>query len=201
MLAMAAGRTVSVDALLDAVWPDEPPDSGRRALHSHISRLRGHLGPAAGVLVRDGTGYGLDRAVVVDAEEVRAAVRAAREQRRNGATAAVAVLADALAMWRGEALAEFPEVAPLAADAVGLANLRLDLVDEWLEARLAGPPDVDLVADASRAARATPQRERTAIVHMRALAREGRNAEALRAAHSCGRLSPSRPGSIRASRS
>jgi DNA-binding SARP family transcriptional activator len=60
MLAMAAGHTVSVDALLDAVWPDEPPDSGRLALHSHISRLRGHLGDAAAVLVREGTGYRLD---------------------------------------------------------------------------------------------------------------------------------------------
>jgi hypothetical protein len=74
-------------------------------------------------------------------------------------------------------LAEFPDVAPLAADAIGLANLRSDLVDEWLEARLAGPSDPDLVADASRAARAAPQRERTAIIRMRALAREGRSAE------------------------
>jgi predicted ATPase/DNA-binding SARP family transcriptional activator len=183
MLAMAAGHTVSVDALLDAVWPEEPPDSGRRALHSHISRLRGHLGAAAGSLVRDGTAYRLDRSVLVDAEEVRASARSAREQAADDPGAAAAVLADALAKWRGDALAEFAEVHPLAADAIGLANLRSDLVDEWLEARLVGPADPDLVADASRAARAAPQRERTAIARMRALAREGRSAEALRAAH------------------
>ena len=59
LLAMAQGRVVSTDELLDAVWPDEMPDSGRRALHSHVSRLRRHLGPAGPRFERVGTGYRL----------------------------------------------------------------------------------------------------------------------------------------------
>ncbi|HKY66969.1 MAG TPA: winged helix-turn-helix domain-containing protein, partial [Acidimicrobiales bacterium] len=59
LLAMAQGRVVSTDELLDAVWPNEMPDSGRRALHSHVSRLRRHLGPAGPRLERAGTGYRL----------------------------------------------------------------------------------------------------------------------------------------------
>jgi hypothetical protein len=45
VLALAHGRAVTVDRLLDALWPDDPPDSGRAALQGHVSRLRGHLGP------------------------------------------------------------------------------------------------------------------------------------------------------------
>ncbi|MGZ5405924.1 MAG: AfsR/SARP family transcriptional regulator, partial [Nocardioides sp.] len=51
MLAIASGRVVTSDALVDALWPSSPPESGRAALHSHVSRLRGHLGSSAARLV------------------------------------------------------------------------------------------------------------------------------------------------------
>jgi hypothetical protein len=51
LLAMADGRAVTADHLVDALWPSEPPESGRAALYSHLSRLRGHLGSAAARLV------------------------------------------------------------------------------------------------------------------------------------------------------
>ena len=47
MLALAEGRTVPVDHLLDTLWPAEIAESGRQALHTQVSRLRAHLGPAA----------------------------------------------------------------------------------------------------------------------------------------------------------
>src|SRR3712207_5464345 len=68
-LLAVAGRPLSVDELLDAVWPDEIPDSGRKALNSQLSRLRGHLGPHADRLVRAEQTYRLD--ADVDAEEAR----------------------------------------------------------------------------------------------------------------------------------
>jgi hypothetical protein len=36
------------------------PDSGRQALHTHVARLRAHLGPAAGRLQTRHDGYRLD---------------------------------------------------------------------------------------------------------------------------------------------
>ena len=47
--AAGAGRGPDrpVDQLVDALWPAEVPESGRQALHTHVSRLRTHLGPAA----------------------------------------------------------------------------------------------------------------------------------------------------------
>jgi hypothetical protein len=59
LLALAEGRTVTADYLVDALWPAEPPESGRAALHSHVSRLRGHLGAAAGRLTATEGGYRL----------------------------------------------------------------------------------------------------------------------------------------------
>jgi predicted ATPase/DNA-binding SARP family transcriptional activator len=197
LLAIAAGHPVSTDQLLDAVWPDAVPDSGRRALHSHVSRLRGHLGPAADRLVRDGAGYRLDLAPgELDVAEARALAHEPTEPD----------LARATGLWRGPALEEFPDVAPLAAEAVTLAELRRQIRDDWLDARLAalpthetsaagnsgepaqipsppaGGPDA-LVPDATRAAAEDPTRERTHALLVRALAAAGRQADALRAAH------------------
>src|SRR4051812_20350118 len=59
LLALAEGRAVTVDHLVDALWPGEIPESGRQALHSHVSRLRGHLGPAAARLETLANGYRL----------------------------------------------------------------------------------------------------------------------------------------------
>jgi DNA-binding SARP family transcriptional activator len=40
LLALAEGRTVTVGHLLDALWPAVALESGRRSLHSNVSRLR-----------------------------------------------------------------------------------------------------------------------------------------------------------------
>ena len=199
LLAASAGRTVAIDRILDAVWPDEVPDSGRRGLQSHVSRLRGHLGPAADRLVRDGAGYRLDLGPgELDVADARALAGAAEADGGPDALDA------ALRLWRAPALEEFADVPPLAAEAVALAELHTRLTDDWLAARLAptGPSDAtptspdgtsgsgraaagdgDLVADATRAASEQPLRERTHGLLVRALAAGGRQAEALRAAH------------------
>ena len=88
LLAVAEGRVVSTDELLDAVWPDEVPDSGRRTLHSHVSRLRGHLGTAAERLSRAGTGYRLAlEPHELDAAEARRAADGAARRRSRGDSA------------------------------------------------------------------------------------------------------------------
>ena len=60
LLAFAEGRTVTVDLLVDALWPGDAPESGRQALHTHVSRLRAQLGPAATRLQTRPDGYRLD---------------------------------------------------------------------------------------------------------------------------------------------
>ena len=58
LLAIAEGRLVTVDALLDALWPAHIPESGRQALHNHMSRLRSHFGTAPAVFETATTGIG-----------------------------------------------------------------------------------------------------------------------------------------------
>ena len=59
LLAMADGRAVPVEDLLDALWPSDLPDSAHATLQSHVSRLRGHLGSGADRLEAIGGGYRL----------------------------------------------------------------------------------------------------------------------------------------------
>jgi DNA-binding SARP family transcriptional activator len=58
-LALDAGRYVSVEALVDALWEDEPPADQINALQSLVSRLRRAL-PASGRLESGPAGYRLD---------------------------------------------------------------------------------------------------------------------------------------------
>jgi predicted ATPase/DNA-binding SARP family transcriptional activator len=183
-LALAGGRSVSVEELLDDIWPDQTPDSGKRALHSHISRLRGHLGAAGERLERTANGYRLQlEAEELDATEVQQLAAAARELVRSDPAQAVTLLRRALGGWRGAPLDEFPEVASLAAEAVQLTELRHDLDDDLLAARLAAGGDPDLAADALRSAAARPLRERTYLLAVEILARGGRQPDAMRLAH------------------
>ena len=73
-----AGRSASTD-LVDALWPGDVQESGRQALHTHVSRLRTHLGPAAVRLQTRHGGYRLDLAADgLDLAQARAAARRAR---------------------------------------------------------------------------------------------------------------------------
>jgi DNA-binding SARP family transcriptional activator len=99
------GRVVSTGQLVDAVWGDEaqPPAAAERTLQSYVSRLRSALGD--GQVIGEAGGYRLDlleRAVDADrfASLVAEASSAAPLQ-------ALALLDEALALWRGPAYAEF----------------------------------------------------------------------------------------------
>ena len=165
LLALEGDRGMSAERLIDALWPDDPPDNAIQALYNHVSRLRRHLGPYADRLERHATGYRLKLAP--DELDVDAARRLSSTNRQA-----------ALALWRGPALVEFRVMPALETESVGLDELRLQLVDDLLEERLARG-DRTVVVDAAAAAAASPLRERTALLHVRALASDGRTAEAM----------------------
>jgi predicted ATPase/DNA-binding SARP family transcriptional activator len=181
LLALNSGRVVSVDTAVDALWSDEPPASGRHAVVSLLSRVRGHLGDGASCLERTAGGYRLRRdQVEIDLDVVRDRVRRARELAPEDPQRAT-LLRSALDQWRGDALEEFGEFEALAAHVVGLRELRLTVEDDWLMARLSTGDGEDLVEQTLRAAEEAPLREQRWLAHIRALALRGRTAEALRA--------------------
>ncbi|MCK9898985.1 hypothetical protein CC117_08345 [Parafrankia colletiae] len=179
-LALAQARVVGVGALTEAVWGTEPPTSAGPTLHSHLSRIRGHLGARADHLLRDGGGY---RLVLtgnsLDAARAEASAARARALRPTDPAAAADQLRLALGLWRGDALAEFGEGGPLGAEAVRLARLRQTLTDELLDARLGCEPAAVVIGDAVHAAAADPLREAAHLLLIRALALDGRAPEAL----------------------
>lgn len=178
VLALAGGKVVSTERLIDALWPDEPPTNAGAALHNHVSRLRGHLGPESERLERHASGYRLVvRGDEVDEGLARRLAGLCSASGTPPATRAASARA-ALALWRGEAIEEFRGWPALEPTAVGLDELRLRLVDDLLDARLAlGEPDVAVAA--TSAAAAAPLRERTVLLLVRALAQDGRAAEAM----------------------
>lgn len=124
-LALARGRTVDVDDLVDRIW-DVPPDNPRNALQAAVSRVRRAFGPD---LVRSSrTGYRIDADVVVDVALVEADLREARRSLgRDEAAAAAGRAAAALARFVGEPLAGLESLAAQSARAA-IDELRLAVV-------------------------------------------------------------------------
>ena len=134
LLALAEGRTVTVDHLVDALWPAEAPESGRQALHTHVSRLRAHLGPAADRLqTRHGRLPARPRRRRPRRRRRRAALL--RPRRATDAPRRWPLLQEAHALWRGPVLADLTDVAPIATAVEGCARLHREVTDALIAAR------------------------------------------------------------------
>lgn len=176
-LLLHAGEPVPDDLLVQAVWGDEAPSSARKALQVQVSRLRSRLGAAAERLVTSGAGYRLDVADgALDADRFQALC--ARARREEPAVAA-ATLAEALALWRGPALADLRYETFAQADIARIEELRWTALEDRLEAELALGREGGVVAELERLAAEAPLRERLIEQRMRALYSAGRHVEAL----------------------
>jgi predicted ATPase/DNA-binding SARP family transcriptional activator len=180
LLLLGAGRIVPAERLIDGLYGDSPPAGAANALQSQVSRLRQALGEYAPIEFHP-AGYRL----AVEPEDVdvhRFARLAADGQRALGAgdlAGAAAALREALALWRGPALADAPHAAGRAAR---LEELRLTAVEDRVEAELGlGTATGQLVAELRDLVGAHPLRERPRALLMRALYAAGRPAEALSA--------------------
>ncbi|MFC5947760.1 BTAD domain-containing putative transcriptional regulator [Pseudonocardia lutea] len=179
LLALAEGRTVPVDRLVDALWSGGVPDSGRQALHTHVSRLRTLLGPAAERLRTRQDGYRLELATdELDLAEARALLARARVTADPAAT--LPLLRRAHALWRGPVLADLTEVPPIAVAVADQERLRQEVTDALVARAVEAGDGADVVGLAAAAHAADPLREPAAVLLMRALAASGRPAEALR---------------------
>ncbi|MDO8363794.1 MAG: BTAD domain-containing putative transcriptional regulator [Actinomycetota bacterium] len=181
LLILEAGRVVSNARLIEGVWGEDPPNSVQAALQVHISNLRKVLG--AGVVVTRAPGYLLDAAPErVDHLRFEAAVRAARAQREQGATAAArAGLEAALALWRGAPLADVTDAPFTDAAVPWLGERRSRVADELIELSIDLGDHRQVIADLEATLATTPHREGVWAQLMLALYRSGRQADALTA--------------------
>jgi DNA-binding SARP family transcriptional activator len=181
ILLLHAGEVVSSDRLIDDVWGEEPPEAGGAALRVRISQLRRSMGPAGGLLVTRPPGYVMHLAP--DQLDLRRFERLAEDGERalagDDPGTAAETLREALALWRGPALADFP-YAPFAQAAIArLEDLRLAATELRVEADLRLGRHARLVGELQALVREHPLRERPCAQLMLALYRDGRQAEAL----------------------
>jgi predicted ATPase/DNA-binding SARP family transcriptional activator len=181
LLALAEGRTVTVDHLVDALWPSEVSTSGRQAVHTHVSRLRTHFGPAASRLQTSHDGYRLDLAAdELDVAQARALLARARAIGECDPAGAFALAREAHGLWRGPVLADLTDVAPIAIAVEACAQLHREVTDALIACGIAAGRAVDVQGLADAAVAADPLREPAVLLLMRALAATGRAADALR---------------------
>ncbi|MQA98097.1 MAG: tetratricopeptide repeat protein [Streptosporangiales bacterium] len=177
-LLLQANRVVSADALIAALWGEDPPSTAVAQLHTHVSGLRKALG--ADVIVRRSPGYliGVPPGEL-DLEVFQGAVATARAALREGRAAEAADgLNEALELWRGPALGDVTE--PLArGEAARLAEFELTAREERIEADLALGRHAEIVDELTGLVAEFPLRERLRGQLMLALYRSGRQADAL----------------------
>jgi predicted ATPase/DNA-binding SARP family transcriptional activator len=181
-LLIHAGEPVSADRLVDDLWEGDPPANPIGALQSKVSQLRRALEQAEPgareLLVSRPSGYLLQVAAeAVDAGRFAAVAARAREQ--GSPRAAAALLAEALAIWRGPALADHAEDGFARGAVVRLEEQRVAALEDWAEARLALGEHGALIGELAELVARYPLRERLHAAHLRALYRAGRQAEAL----------------------
>jgi predicted ATPase/DNA-binding SARP family transcriptional activator len=170
---------VARDVLIDALWGEHPVSGARNTLQVYVSRLRRLLGEH--VIETTPTGYRLClEHGSVDAEEFEALFRAGQDHlARAAAGSALAVLSEALALWRGPAFADLRYEAFAQAEAGRLDELRLACFEDRIEAELALGRHAALVGELESLVVEQPLRERLRGQLILALYRSGRQSEAL----------------------
>ncbi|TVT61599.1 tetratricopeptide repeat protein [Amycolatopsis rhizosphaerae] len=177
-LLLNANRVVSEEELLSSVWGEELPATVRGQLQMYVSQLRKLIGEP--VIVRRAPGYLIEvRPGELDLDVFEEAVDRARADRQAGRPGAAAErLHDALALWRGPALGG--AAGPLLAEeGPELEERRLNILEEYFDARLATGQHAEILDELRHVAADHPFRERLQAQSMSALHQCGRTAEAL----------------------
>jgi len=173
-LLLRAGRPVSQRDLVEQIW-DEPPSRANSTLQVYVVRLRQVLGDYGPLVLRSSTGYRIDvQADQVDLHRFRGLV--ARHD--TDARTELGDLREALALWRGPALADVDSEA-MRFEADRLDEERLVAVERRIELEIELGAHRELVPELRALTRRYPLRERFAEFLMDALHRGGRSADAL----------------------
>lgn len=195
-LLVHAGDIVPTGRLIDALWDGAPPRRAPAMLHVRVSELRAALRGAGTELVSGRGGYALE----VDPDDVdsgrfeRLAAAGAAALGRGDPKRAGADLRAGLALWRGDAFAEFADKS-FARPAVGrLTGLRSQAVEQRITADLALGRHAGLVTELETLVVDNPLREPLWGQLMLALYRTGRQADALRAYSDVCALLADQPG-------
>ena len=177
---------LTIDRIVDELWPEQPPKTATQVVHVYVSNLRkalesNHAEDRPRVLVTSGRGYILNvDSGGVDIERFEALSAEGRRLLTAGQVAdAARAFEDALSLWRGAPLQDLADEVFAQPEIARLGELRLTTLEDRFDAQLAAGRDSELVADLEQLVAANPLRERLRAQLMLALYRAGRQADAL----------------------
>jgi SARP family transcriptional regulator, regulator of embCAB operon len=190
ILALNAGRVVTVPTLTAELWGERQPRSALTTLQTYILESRRRIAAAIGpdhdpksVLVTRLDGYTLDFPAdsidVIRFERLAEAGRAAADMEDN--VLASELLRRALAVWRGPALVDVRKGSVLELEAMVLEESRLAVLSRRIEADLAIGRHADIVGELAALSARYPLNENLSAQFITALYRTGHTARALQA--------------------
>jgi DNA-binding SARP family transcriptional activator len=182
LLLLERNRVVARDRLVDALWHHNPPASAANSVQVYVSKLRKLLG-GDGALATEPPGYILRVAAGgVDVDDFERLLAAGKQALRFESFAdAEASLAQALALWRGPALADLASEPFAQSEIARLEGLRLDALEARFDAMLSLGRESEAVGELQALVNLHPLDERLRAKLMIALYRSGRHADALEA--------------------
>ena len=184
LLLLSANRVVPAERLVEHLWDGKAQKGAAGALRVFVSRLRKALREGGGdaLVVTKPPGYLLQiERAGLDAARFEDLLAEGREHAaRSDPEGAAARLRQALALWRGPALADVADVPVARAEAARLEEARLAALEERVEADLGCGRHAEVVPELDHLTKAHPLRERLWGQRMVALYRSGRQADALR---------------------
>ncbi|WP_419998277.1 BTAD domain-containing putative transcriptional regulator [Streptomyces boninensis] len=182
-LLIHAGRVVPAERIIDDLWGERLPANPAGALQTRVSQLRRALedaepGVGRGLVVSRNPGYVLQ--VPPEATDTgRFLELTTRARATTSPRTRTALFADALALWRGDVLADFADEEFAQPEIARLTELRLTVLEEQAEARLESGDHALLADELGDLVTRHPLRERLRAAQLRALYRAGRQSEAL----------------------
>ncbi|RSM79408.1 AfsR/SARP family transcriptional regulator [Kibdelosporangium aridum] len=181
-LLLNANQTVTYDMLTDALWPNRRPRSVAANLRTYVSSLRASSPEISARMRTDRLGYSIAIGHgELDLAEFTEHVAKARQFRAAGALAeAAGQLESALALWRGDPLADLPGVHAWGDRLAALAEARVVATEELLSLRVAEGRYQDAIAELRPFLAEHPFRESGWQQLLLALNGSGQQAEALR---------------------
>ncbi|GAA3163775.1 hypothetical protein GCM10010531_14800 [Blastococcus jejuensis] len=184
VLLLAKGEIVPAERLAESVWPGPAPADTAGALQAYVSHLRRRLQPGSAartrsaVIVSEGRGYAVR--LPRDAVDAWRFEQLLQEASTEADPARIAqLLAEAIGLWRGPALADYADEPWAEAEIGRLAELRTVARERLLAARLELGEAAMLVPDLEAMVAEEPLREERWRLLALALYRAQRQADAL----------------------
>jgi len=183
MLLMQEGNLVSLNRITEGIWGEDPPVTAKGQIQTCISALRRQLRKFGDdhMIVTSLVGYTIRIPTEsLDSAVFRRMINSGRELAAAGKIRdAVAELRAALALWRGTAVASDVDSGVVRTMAIRLEEERIRTTEECIELELKLDRHHELVAELSELVKAYPLRESLRALHMLALYRSARQADAL----------------------